>query len=273
MYIILQFSTAAYFGGTNSSKFFQLKSDISQLLTTIGNIAGAVMAMLGAKVVWFEQDKILRFLQDSRVESFSNTKLMSLRNVKIFIVTITLSMYTQQILFAAWLDPTSYKAMDQTFSILRSFVNGVDGTICRIVLTIFTKIIEIFYVNCTVIYVMPRVLLITTLVQLKGLGMQFEEFLEQTETIWNAPTETMCWRYERLRNTVDCASSLVGGILLSIYVSMLAFLANLPEILRDETETKMSGWAHIFYCLVIGTFLVIGADLPKRVIHRQDFHY
>lgn len=213
------------------------------------------MALITSRAIWFRQGEILTFLSASTVK-------VTFWKVQTTTVLITLTMYGLQLLFSVWLDVMLYGSIDETLSWFKPFYSQQSNNIVVIIWTVCLKVLELIQIQGCAVYIMPRLLLIFVLIQLSCLGVQFEEFLRENETISVA---TVIQEYEKLRETVNCVNSWVGGTLLSIYICILAILANLPGFMRDESEMKIGRIYPLIYCGMVGIAMVVGCDLPKRV--------
>lgn len=223
------------------------------------------MACFTLNAVWFHQSNILRFLQESQVSPFKNNVFMSPGALKLLVIVITIGMYTFQV-HALWFDAGMRVTNEQTSIWIQGFIaHGDNDLYWNFVFNGLKKLVAFCSAQGYLLYMMPRLLLIFLPLQLKCLGMDFEELLE-SDLAKHFSVEKVSEEFDKLRSTVQCANSWAGGILLSAYIIMLSFLANLPETLRSESEVKLTGLGHIFYSGLMGIFLIFGCDLPKRVI-------
>lgn len=252
----LLMATIAYFV-RNYTRFFSLSSDVSQLLSTVGNVSTSTMAILGTKLVWFYQKDILRFIKNSSVQS------IAIRKTNIIVVVITLWMYSIQMLFSFWLDSTLYSTIHNTFNLVFGLNTDKYG-LFFITINMLNTIMELIVMQGCAAYILPRLLIIFIALQLRALGVQFEAFLSKGNSEFYTVKNVMD-EYNLLRKTVECLNSWAGGILLCIYISILSFLANLPEILRDGSEAKLGKLYPIIFSSMLGFFLVIASDMPNRV--------
>lgn len=214
------------------------------------------MVLATSRAIWFRQDNILRFLSASKVS-------VSFMKVQVTTVLITLTTYGLQLLFSVWLDVMLYGSFKETLSWFKQFYNQQNSSIVvRVIWAVCFKFLELIQIQGCAVYIMPRLLLIFVLIHLSCLGLQFEEVLEKSGAV---SVEIVMKEYEKLRKTVDCVNSWLGGTLLSIYICILAILANLPGFMRDESETKVGRIYPLIYGGMVGIAMVIGCDLPKRV--------
>lgn len=254
------FSTIAYYKG-NYSKHFAISSDISKLFGTVGN-AACVLKMLSAlNIVWFRQDVILEFLNMSKTLSFNVNNNIVLRNIKILTFVVTMIMYIAQILAPLFLDPNMYHGIQNVSEWLEVVFTRTTYTqrlLCKLLQILW---MIVFCQGCSV-YTMARLLIMFTSLQIKELGIQFENFVSEQS---NGKVEQIVNEYDNIRARVESANSCSEGLLLATVISVIIRIANFPGVLRDETLAQLGIWYAGLIVSFLSGFLLTACDMPKRV--------
>lgn len=254
------FLTQISFFVLNFSTHFDLTSDLSQLLRTVGNVTTCITACLGSKLVWCHQNDILQLAQSTKVPAiFPNSKFMSFGNFRRIIVTFSIFAYLFKIPFVLWLNNSHALAHDKTYAWI---INLAPPGFLKMILLICIKILEIVVTQSGEILILPRVWVVVMSIQLKGLSMQFERFL-QNENVCSVVKVMEI--YQHLKDSVGLCNRLTDGILLTVYISLVAILANLPGVIRDKSEDKIGRIYSLFTFIQIAGFIVIACDMPERV--------
>lgn len=244
-------------------RFFVLSSDISRLLGTVGYMSTYVAVMSTIWVVWLRQKDILKFVNMSSVGKL-NSKLINPMHLKLLLTVLILLTYVFNLVLLFRLDQTMTLAMHYIFgSCMAGFGSEEAGLVQKTLLQVFKIFFDFLFIQGCTTFMIPRIILIGISLQLKCLAKQFEELLLKHGkwlTVGNVLEE-----YGLLRNTVQCANSWAGILLLNMYVSMLAFLANFPGIIREESGNRLGRFYPVTACLILGTFLLVACDVPARV--------
>lgn len=110
--------------------------------------------------------------------------------------------------YVGWIIPNSVDTDSLTFKIVYHTMLGI-------------------YSLGVTLYAMGRLVTMFMAVQLKVMGEEFESFVEKQDSVRNVAEELSC-----LRNRVELGRKWTNEMVMFYYISVLTFLANLPEVIR-----------------------------------------
>ncbi len=187
-------------------------SNISRLLESIGYTSSVFAITYFTKKLWWNQADILAFLKVSRASPVSHNLVY---------VTSLIAHLLQ--LVTSYLSGTINHAVETYVGwIIPNYIDN-DGILFKI---IYYAMFGIYSLGVT-LYAMGRLVTMIMAVQLRVMGEEFERFVEKQDTVRKVAEELSC-----LRNHVELGKKWTNEMVMLYYISILTFLANLPEVVR-----------------------------------------
>lgn len=187
-------------------------SNISRLLECIGYTSSVCAITFFTKKLWWNQMDILTFLNVARASPVSQN-VVYVTSLIAHLLQLVTSYLSGTLDYAAetyvgWIIPNSVDTDSLTFKIVYHTMLGI-------------------YSLGVTLYAMGRLVTMFMAVQLKVMGEEFESFVEKQDSVRNVAEELSC-----LRNRVELGRKWTNEMVMFYYISVLTFLANLPEVIR-----------------------------------------
>lgn len=255
--------TLLYFH-TNYIYLFHLSTDISKLLSATGNIACSFLMVLAIKIVWFNQQNILKLLKASKVVHQGSRQKGAL-TVKNFVYCLSaILLYFMHITFFLWLDVTLFKPIHLISNGIFLYVPE-SWNLTRTGTNIFTKFVSYLLAHSSAIRYMVRLFLIALSIQLKAFVRHFEKLMLSDKIRLHSSIEEVMDELNRVRLVLEGINSWAGGLLICTCICVLSYTANVPSILRDDTESSVGRIYPLMYTVMLTVFLVNACDIPQRI--------